>query len=96
MSARRDSWFSTATIAAAFTLSPPVAGQWQAQGDTARYLPEATWAPGTRYDWSLAAGAGGLRGADALAEAGHRPDVVVRAILGVVDAARYNLGKRRP
>lgn len=25
-----------------------------------------------------------------------RPDVVVRAILGVVDAARYNLGKRRP
>ncbi len=53
-----------ATLAAAFTLSPPMPGQWQARGDTARYLPEATWAPGTRYDWSLAAGPGGLRGAD--------------------------------
>ena len=53
-----------ATIGPAFTLAPPVAGQWQTQGDTARYLPNGTWAPGLRYDWSLAAGSAGLRGAD--------------------------------
>lgn len=53
-----------ATLAASFTLSPPVAGQWQAQGDTARFLPDGPWAPGVRYDWSLAAGPDGLHGAD--------------------------------
>ncbi|MEO6463645.1 MAG: alpha-amylase family glycosyl hydrolase [Candidatus Eisenbacteria bacterium] len=49
-----------ATLAAGFVISPPAAGHWQVTGATARYLPHGPWLGGTRYDWSLAGGPGGV------------------------------------
>jgi len=49
-----------ATLEAGFSIAPPVAGHWQVQGATARFLPHAPWLAGTRYDWSLAGGPGGV------------------------------------
>jgi alpha-amylase len=48
------------TLEAGFALVPPVAGHWQVEGATARFLPHAPWLAGTRYDWSLAGGPGGV------------------------------------
>jgi alpha-amylase len=49
-----------ATLDAGFAISPPAAGHWQVQGATARFLPHGPWLGGTRYDWSLAGGPGGV------------------------------------
>ncbi len=50
------------SVAAAFGISPPVAGWWQVNGREARFHPAAAWSAGTVYRWSLDATAAGADG----------------------------------
>ena len=41
-------------VAGAFTISPPMAGVWQASGRDATFYPVTYWSAGQTYQWSLA------------------------------------------
>ena len=55
-----DRTVDAATLETGFTIAPGTPGHWQVTGATARFFPHAPWLGGTRYDWSLDGGPGGV------------------------------------
>jgi alpha-amylase len=77
-----------ASVAAAASISPPMAGSWQVSGAGARFFPAAAWTPGVTYTWGFSSA---LRGADgsALAAPFHASFITTGIATGVTLPAGY-------